>query len=146
MDSGKLLLRGYKFKETKPDRFEKKPAATEAEEIDDRSKEADVSALRRSIERFSFSFLFFYDRLTTSDYFCVSCLALKVDIFRSAWQKSIAFFAARLAESSLPRELACGPLFVVLHLFFGPRFVVQDFGCLLWKTGESFFLHIHARY
>ena len=39
-----LLLRGYKFKETKHDRFGKKPAATEAEEIDDRSTtEADVN-------------------------------------------------------------------------------------------------------
>ena len=58
MDSRKLLLRGYKFKETKHDRFAKSPAATEAEEIDDRSKEADVNALRngRSIELFFFLF------------------------------------------------------------------------------------------
>ena len=57
MDSGKLLLRGYKFKETKHDRFGKRPAATEAEEIGDRSTEADVNALRRSIKLF---FSFFY--------------------------------------------------------------------------------------
>ena len=31
VDSRKLLLRGYKFKETKHDRFGKRPAATEAE-------------------------------------------------------------------------------------------------------------------
>ena len=57
MDSRKLLLRGYKFKETKHDRFGKIPAATEAEEIDDRSTEADVNALRigRAIELFFFS-------------------------------------------------------------------------------------------
>ena len=63
--SRKLLLRAYKFKETKHDRFEKRPAAAEAEEIDDRSTEADVSALCRSIGLFFFSF--FYDRLTTLD-------------------------------------------------------------------------------
>ena len=57
MDSRKLLLRGYKFKETKHDRFGKRPAATEAEEIVDQSTEADVNALRRSIKLF---FSFFY--------------------------------------------------------------------------------------
>ena len=56
VDSGKLLLTGYKFKETKHDRFRKRPAATEAEEIDDRSTEAGVNALRRSIKLFFFSF------------------------------------------------------------------------------------------
>ena len=35
-----------------------KRAATEAEEIDDRSTEADVNALRRSIELFFFSFFY----------------------------------------------------------------------------------------
>ena len=54
VDSGKLLLRGYKFKETKHDRFAKRPAATEAEETDDRSTEAYVNALRRSITCFFF--------------------------------------------------------------------------------------------
>ena len=62
----KLLLRGYKFKETKHDRFGKRHAATEAEEIDDRSTKVDVNALRWSIELF-FSSFFFYDRLTTLD-------------------------------------------------------------------------------
>ena len=52
MDRRKLLVRGYKLKETKDDRFGKIPAATEAEEIDDRSTEADVNTLCRSIERF----------------------------------------------------------------------------------------------
>ena len=50
-----VTLRGYKFKETKHNRFGKTSAATEAEEIDDRPTEADVNALRRSIEQF-FSF------------------------------------------------------------------------------------------
>ena len=68
VDSGKLLLRGYKFKETKHDRCGKRPAATEVEEIDDRSTEEDVNALRRSIKLFLF---FFLRRLTTFD--CVSC-------------------------------------------------------------------------
>ena len=57
VDSRKLLFKRLKFKETKHDRFGKRPAATEAEEIDDRSTEADVNALRRSIV---FFFLFFY--------------------------------------------------------------------------------------
>ena len=55
--ASKKLLRGYKFKETKHDRFGKRPAATEAEQIDDRLTEADVNALRWPIELFSF-FLF----------------------------------------------------------------------------------------
>ena len=58
VDSEKLLLRGYKFKETKHDRFVKRPTATEAEEIDDRSTQADVNALRRSIKLFFFSFFY----------------------------------------------------------------------------------------
>ena len=57
MDSRILLLRGYKFKDTKHDRFVKRSAATEAEEIDDRSTETGVNAVRRSIE---FFFSFFY--------------------------------------------------------------------------------------
>ena len=57
MDSGKHLLRGYTFKETKHDIFGKRPAAPKAEEIDDRSTEADVNTLRRSIKLFFF-FLF----------------------------------------------------------------------------------------
>ena len=56
MDRRKLLLRGYKFKETKHDRFGKRPAATWAEELDDRSTEANVNALCRSIELFFFLF------------------------------------------------------------------------------------------
>ena len=58
MDSRKLLLRGYKFKESKHDRLGKRPAATEAEEIDDRSTEAVVNALRWSIERFFFQVVY----------------------------------------------------------------------------------------
>ena len=63
VDSRKLLLRGYKFKDAKHDRFGKRSAATEAEDIDDRSTEADVNALRRSIELF----FFLRCRLTTLD-------------------------------------------------------------------------------
>ena len=74
MDSRKLLLRGYKFKETKHNKFEKRPAATEAEEIDDRSTEADVNALRRLIELF---FLLF--STSSSNNFRFAFLALKVD-------------------------------------------------------------------
>ena len=62
-----------KFKETKHYRFGKRPAATEAEEIDDRSAEADVNALRRSIELFFF--LFF---TSSSNKFRFAFLALKV--------------------------------------------------------------------
>ena len=65
MDSGTLLLRGYNFKETVHDRFGKRLAVTEAEEIDDRSTELDMNTLRRSIELFFYSF--FYDCLTTLD-------------------------------------------------------------------------------
>ena len=50
----KLLLRGYKFKKTKHERCGKRPAATE--EIDDGSTEADMNALRRSIELLLFFF------------------------------------------------------------------------------------------
>ena len=60
MNRRKLLLRGYKFKETKHDRFRKRPAATEAEKIDERSTEADVNAFRRSIGLF---FLFFFSTI-----------------------------------------------------------------------------------
>ena len=56
MDSRKLLLRRYKFKETNHDRIGKRPAVPEAEEIDYRSTEADVNALGRSIELFIFIF------------------------------------------------------------------------------------------
>ena len=59
VDSRKLLLRGCHFKETKHDRFGKRPAATEAEEIDDRSTEADVNTLRAGWSS-CFLFSFFY--------------------------------------------------------------------------------------
>ena len=63
----KLLLEGYKFKETKHDIFGKRPAATQAsaEKFDERSMEAGVNAFRRSIGLFFFSL--FNDRLTTLD-------------------------------------------------------------------------------
>ena len=73
VDSRKVILRGYKFKETKHGRFGKRPAATEAEEIDDRSTEADVNALRRLIELFFFLF-----SMSSSNNFRFAFIALKV--------------------------------------------------------------------
>ena len=64
--SRKLLLRRYKFKDTKHDKFGKRSAATEAEEINGRSTEADMNALRRSIE-WLFFFFFLRRLLTTLD-------------------------------------------------------------------------------
>ena len=72
MNRRKFLLRGYKFKETKRDRFGKRPAATEAEKIDDRSTEAGVNTYRRSIGLF-FSFF-----LRLSNNFRLEFLALNV--------------------------------------------------------------------
>ena len=54
MNRRKLPLKGYNFKESKHDRFGKRPAANAAEKIDERSTEADVSAFRRSIGLFFF--------------------------------------------------------------------------------------------
>ena len=51
-----FFLEAKKLKETKHDRLGKRPAARKAEEIDDRSTEADVNALRRSIDLFLFFF------------------------------------------------------------------------------------------
>ena len=62
----KPLLKGNNFKESKHDRFGKRPAANAAEKIDKRSTEADVCAFRRSIGLFFFCY-FFYDRLRTLD-------------------------------------------------------------------------------
>ena len=63
MNRRTLLLKAYKIKESKHDRFGKRPAATAAEKIDERSTEADVSAFRRLIGLF----FFFFDRLRTLD-------------------------------------------------------------------------------
>ena len=74
MNRRKLLLKGYKFKESKHDRFGKRrPAATAAEKIDERSTEADVSAFRRSIGR-----VFFFFCLRSSKNFRFAFLALNV--------------------------------------------------------------------
>ena len=51
----KLLLKGYNFKESKHDRFGKRPAANAAEKIDERLTEVDVSAFRMTIGLFFFS-------------------------------------------------------------------------------------------
>ena len=119
MNRRKLLLKDYKFKESKHDRFGKRPAATAAEKIDERSTEADVSPFRRSIGLFVF-FFFFYDRLRTLDlrfllWMYLDLAKLLLERFRSARQKAITFFAAHLAESSLREELACGPVIELLH-------------------------------
>ena len=74
MSSRTLLLRGYKFKDTKHDRLGKRSAATEAGEIDDRSTEEDVNTLRRSIELF----FFFFFSTSSSNNFRFTFLALKV--------------------------------------------------------------------
>ena len=73
MNRKKLLLRGYKFKETKHDRFGKRPAATEAEKINDRSTEADVNAFHRSIR-----LIFFFIFLRSFNNFRFAFLALNV--------------------------------------------------------------------
>ena len=55
VDNRKLMLRGYKLRKLNTTDLEKDlQPATEAEEIDDRSTEADVNALRRLIELFFF--------------------------------------------------------------------------------------------
>ena len=102
MDSRKLLIRGYKLKKPNTTDLEKRPATTEAEEINDRLTEADVNTLHRSIEP---AFFFFF--LQSSNNLRFGFLALKVpsqallETFRSARKKSITFFAARLVESLL---------------------------------------------
>ena len=63
MNRRKPRLKGYNFKESKHDRFGKRPAPNAAEKIDERSTEANVRAFRRSIGLF----FFFYDRLRTLD-------------------------------------------------------------------------------
>ena len=103
MDGRKLHLRGYKFKDTKHDRFGKRSAATEAEEIDDRSTEADVNALRRSIE---FFFLF---STSSSNNFRFAFLALKVASQAFTWKISICSAKINhVLRCSLSRELATG--------------------------------------
>ena len=74
-----------------------------------------MNALRRSIK--------FFFSTSSSNNFSFAFLALKVDSFYlkdfdllgKLKEKSITFFAAHLAESSLRGELAWGPLFQVLH-------------------------------
>ena len=72
-----------------------------------------------SAGRWSCFFSFF--STSSSNQLRFAFLALKVasklllERFRSAWQKSITFFAAHLAESSLRGVLTCRPLFGVLH-------------------------------
>ena len=110
----KFLLKGYNFKESKHDRFGKRPAANVAEKIDERSTEADLSAFRRPIGLL----FFFYDRLRTYDLrflLWMYLASILLERFRSARQKAITFFAAHFAESSLREELACGPVIELLH-------------------------------
>ena len=72
MNRRELLLKGYNFKESKHDRFGKRPAANAAEKIDERLTEADVSAFHRSIG------LFFFFFLRSSKNFRFAFLALNV--------------------------------------------------------------------
>ena len=93
----KLLLKGYKFKESKCDRFGNRPAATAAEKIDEWSTEADVSAFCRSIGLFFVFCFFFNDCLRTLDlrFLLWMYLAkLLLERFWSAQQKAMTFFAA----------------------------------------------------
>ena len=81
----------------------------------DRRRRAWTSSLGQSS---FFFFVFLRRRLTTLDLrFLLWKKLAKVllDRFWSARPKSITFFAAHLAESSLRGELACGLLFEVLH-------------------------------
>ena len=65
--------------------------------------------------------VFFLSSSSSSNKFRFGFLALKVASQAFTWKisiclaKSITVFAAHLAESSLQGELACGPLFGVLH-------------------------------
>ena len=108
----KLLLKGYNFKESKHDRFWKRPAANAAEKIDERSTWAPSEG------RSGCFFFFFYDRLRTLDLCLLLWMyltSLLLERFRSARPKAITFFAAHLAESSLREDLACGPVVELLH-------------------------------
>ena len=67
-------MKRLQIKETKHDTFGKRPAATEAEELDDRSTEADVNTLRRLIELF---FFFLFSTIVFNN-FRFAFLALKV--------------------------------------------------------------------
>ena len=67
------MLKKLQIKEPKHDRFGKRPAATETQDIDDRSTEAHGNALRRSIKLFFF-FLF----LRSSNNLRFAFLALKI--------------------------------------------------------------------
>ena len=71
MDSRKHLLRGYKFKETKHDRFAKRSAAIEAEEIDGGGRERPPQ-----VDRAVFFFIIFF--LQSSNNFRFAFLALTV--------------------------------------------------------------------
>ena len=73
MSRRKLPLRGYKFKETKHDRFGKRSAATEAEEIDNRST---AGGGRECLLGQSGGFFFFY--LRSSNNFRFAFLAVSV--------------------------------------------------------------------
>ena len=101
----KILLKGYNFKESKHDRFGKRPAANAAEKIDKRSTEADVhmSAFRRSIG------LFFFFFLRSSKNFRFGFLALNVSSQYFTWKISICSAKSNhVLRCSLSGELATG--------------------------------------
>ena len=97
----KLLLKGYNFKESKHDRFGKRPAANSAEKIDERSTEVDVSAFCRSI-----GWIFF---LQSSKNFRFAFLALNVSSQYFTWKISICSAKSNhVLRCSLSGELATG--------------------------------------
>ena len=105
VNSRKLLLKVYKFKKSKCDRFGKRPAATAAEKIDEWSTEADVSAFRRSIGLFFFVCFF----LRSSKNFRFAFPALNVSSQAFTWKISICSAKSNhVLRCSLSGELATG--------------------------------------
>ena len=100
MDSRKLLLRGYIFKDTKHDRFGKRSAATEAEEIDGGGRECSPQ-----VNRVDFSFF----STPSSNNFRFAFLALKVASQAFTWKISICSAKINhVLRCSLSREHATG--------------------------------------
>ena len=105
---GGPALKGYNFKESKHDRFGKRPAANAAEKVDKRSTEADVSAFRRWIGLFFFCFVFFFS-LRSSKNFRLAFLALNVSRQYFTWKISICSAKSNhVLHCSLSGELASG--------------------------------------
>ena len=114
LDSWTILLWSYTIKKPNTTGCEKRPAATVSGEIDDRSREADVNAVRGSIELFFFSSAsssssFFLQ--WPSNYFRFAFLLLKVGSPDFSWKISISISSAKISHLRILRGLlACGPL------------------------------------